>query len=345
MTVQATPFDSLVDRIAGIGLDLHRETLLRHARENAPLAAKTIKQLPAPDPVKSRAVIVLSAGPSVRRTRAIERLLESGYKGTVVAVDGSYAACLRAGLIPDYVVTLDPHKTRVVRWFGDPKFAEHLAADDYFSRQDLDVAARENALRRNEDDMKLIDAHAPKTAAIVASSAPKTVVDRIVAAKFPAYWWHPLVDDPTKPESLTRALHAVQPLPCLATGGTVGTAAWVFALQMLKPQALAVTGMDLGYYSDLPLDKTQTYYELLEMAGGDPERVKDYVTTVEFPLTGEKYMTDPTYFWYRKNFLHLAKRAPMRTLNCTEAGTLFGDNIDCVRLDDFLSRAEKLIHG
>jgi hypothetical protein len=343
VTVRADPFSELVDRIAGIGLDLHRETLLRNARRNAPLATKTVKQLPPLDAAKRRSAIVLSAGPSVRRTRAIERLLESKYKGTIVAVDGSYAACLRAGLIPDVVVTLDPHATRVVRWFGDPRFAEHLAADDYFSRQDLDVAARENAVKRNAADMELVNAHAPKTAAIVASSAPETVVSRVVEAGFPAYWWHPLVDDPTKEGSLTRALHAVQPLPCLATGGTVGTAAWVFALQHLKPELLAVTGMDLGYYTDLPIDKTQTYYELLEMAGS-PEKVKDYITTVEFPLTGEKFMTDPTYFWYRKNFLHLAKRAPLRTLNCTEAGTLFGDNVDCVRLDDFFKRAETL-HG
>lgn len=344
MSVETSPFAALVDKIGGIGYELHRETLLRNARRNAPLAKSTVKQLPPPDPRKSRAVIVLSAGPSVRRTRVIERLLESNYKGVVVAVDGSYAACLRAGLIPDFVVTLDPHGTRVVRWFGDPRFAEHLAADDYFSRQDLDVAARDNAVRRNADDMALIDAHAPKTAAIVASSAPEAVVERIVQAGFPAYWWHPLVDDPTKPDSLTRALHAIQPLPCLATGGTVGTAAWVFALQVLKPELLAVSGMDLGYYPDLPIEKTQTYYELLEMAGS-PERVKEYITTLEFPLTGEKFMTDPTYFWYRKNFLHLAKRAPTRTLNCTEAGTLFGDNIDCVRLDDFLKRAESLAHG
>lgn len=344
MTRIADPFASLVDRIGGIGLERHRETLLRNARRNAPLAARSLKQLPALDERKTRAVIVLSAGPSVRRTRTIERLIESEFQGTVVCADGSYAACLRAGLIPDFVVTLDPHETRVVRWFGDPRFEEHTSRDDYFDRQDLDLAARENALRRNLDDMRLIDEHAPKTAAIVASSAPETVVERVVQAGFPSYWWHPLVDDPTKPDSLTRALHSIQPLPCLATGGTVGTAAWMFAMQFLRPQILAVAGMDLGYYTDLPIEKSQTYYELLELAGA-PEKVRDYFTRMAFPLTGEEFMTDPTYYWYRKNFVHLAKRAPMRTLNCTEAGTLFGDNIDCVRLDEFIERARGLTNG
>jgi len=344
MTVRTDPFSALVDKIGGIGFELHRETLIRNARRNAPLALRSVKQAPLADEKKRRAVIVVSAGPSVRRARTIERLLEARFSGTVVAADGAYPACLRAGLIPDYVVTLDPHNTRVVRWFGDPRFEEHAANDDYFDRQDLDVAARENVVRRNREDLALIDAHAKKTKAIVASSAPETVVERIVQAGFETYWWHPLVDDPTQPGSLTRALHGIQPLPCLATGGTVGTAAWMFALQILRPRLLAVAGMDLGYYPDLPVEKSQTYYELLELAGS-AERVKDYYVSLTFPLTGETFMTDPTYYWYRKNFLHLAKRAPMRTLNCTEAGTLFGENIDCVSLDDFLRRAEKENHG
>src|SRR5262245_17606095 len=135
MTVDLDPFSALVDKISGIGYELHRETLLRNARRNAPLALRSIKQLPLADERKRRAVIVVSAGPSVRRRRTIERLLESRFEGTIVAADGAYAACLRAGLVPDFVVTLDPHKTRMVRWFGDPRYAEHSAQDDYFERQ------------------------------------------------------------------------------------------------------------------------------------------------------------------------------------------------------------------
>ena len=268
-------------------------------------------------------------------------MLAFGYEGSIIAADGAYAACLRAGLIPDFVVTLDPHSTRLIRWFGDPHFERSLAKDDYFSRQDLDVDARKNAIKRNLDDFELINRHAPRTKAIVASSAPENVVARIAEAGFETYWFHPLVDDPTKPGSITRALYEIQPLPCISTGGTVGTAAWVFAMQILKPEVLAVAGMDLGYYADLKIEHTQTYYELLTEVDGDVERVKDYFVHVEFPLTRETFFTDPTYFWYRKNFLHLAKRAPMRTLNCTEAGTLFGENIDCVSLDEFFARSKE----
>jgi hypothetical protein len=345
LTVESAPFSALVDRIRDIGVELHRETLLRNARRNAAHVRRTVKQLPARDAKKRRAAIVLSAGPSIRRKTQIARLLAAGYEGDVIAADGAYAACLRAGLVPDYVVTLDPHPTRLIRWFGDPHFEQSLAKDDYFSRQDLDVDARQNAIKRNFEDLELINKHAKKTRAIVASSAPENVVARVAEAGFETFWFHPLVDDPTKPGSITRQLYEIQPLPCIATGGTVGTAAWMFAMQFLKPEVLAVAGMDLGYYSDLKIEQTQTYYELLKEVEGDLERVKDYFVELEFPLTRETFFTDPTYFWYRKNFLHLAKRAPMRTLNCTEAGTLFGDNIDCVTLDDFLARSREASRG
>lgn len=335
----ATPFTALVDDITRIGVERHRDTLLANAARNRALAKKTLKDLPPAAGAKAASAIVLSAGPSIRRAKTIERLRDSGYTGAIVAADGAYAACLRAGLIPDYVMTLDPHNTRVVRWFGDPDYARHSAEDDYFERQDLDIAAREDALRRNEADMELIDRHAKKTKALVASSSPETVVRRVLAAGFDAYWWNPLVDDPRKPGSITKSIYDACPLPCLTTGGTIGTAAWAFAVQFLKPRLLAVAGMDFGYYSDTPMAMTQTYYELLAMVDGDSERVKDFFTWLEFPLTGEKFMTDPTYFWYRKNFLHLLKLAPMRTLNCTEGGTLHGDNVDCVTLDEFLERA------
>lgn len=341
MTVESTPFARLVDRIRDIGIELHRDSLVCNARRNAVFAKRTVKQLPAIDPKKRRSAIVLSAGPSIRRKNQIDRLLASGYEGTIIAADGAYAACLRAGLIPDFVVTLDPHPTRMVRWFGDPHFEESLAKDDYFSRQDLDVDARRNAIKRNFDDLELINRHASRTKVVIASSAPENVVARVAEAGLEAYWFHPLVDDPTKPGSITRALYDIHTLPCIATGGTVGTAAWMFAMQFLKSEVLAVAGMDLGYYLDLRIEQTQTYYELLHEVHGDLERVKEYFVHLEFPLTREKFFTDPTYFWYRKNFLHLAKRAPVRTFNCTEAGTLFGDNIDCVTLDEFLARSKE----
>jgi hypothetical protein len=122
----------------------------------------------------------------------------------------------------------------------------------------------------------------------------------------------------------------------MTTGGTVGTAAWVFAATRLKIPVVALSGVCLGYYRDTPLTQTQTYYELIEEVGSEKEVEKYYVQS-EFPLTGERFYTDPTYFWYRLNFIDMLRKTPdVKTYNCTEAGTLVDDSVECVWLDQFL---------
>ena len=41
------------------------------------------------------------------------------------------------------------------------------------------------------------------------------------------YWWNPMLDDPDRPDSVSRRLHRDNGLPSLNGGGNVGTAAWV----------------------------------------------------------------------------------------------------------------------
>ena len=145
-----------------------------------------------------------------------------------------------------------------------------------------------------------------------------------------------MVDDVKNSESLTRKLYQINKLPCLNTGGTVGTAAWVFASVILKLPCVALVGMDFGYSKkETPLTKTQTYYELVAHLGTS-SGIEDYFIEYEFPLTKEKFYTDPTYFWYRKNFLELHEKASIQTINCTEGGTLIDPRIPCLRLEQFL---------
>jgi hypothetical protein len=96
--------------------------------------------------------------------------------------------------------------------------------------------------------------------------------------------------------------------------------------------------MDFGYPESTPKNKTQTYYELLSEVGGDEEALSQFFVDYTFPLNGEKYYTDPTYYWYRKNFLELHSRFENETVNCTEGGTLVDPQIPCDSLDSFLQR-------
>jgi hypothetical protein len=329
-------FQKVVAQITDIGKAWHSSDLLINAKFNAQFVLNSIKDLPALDKIKQQNAIVVSAGPSLHKQNVLNKLKESHYQGAIVAIDGSLVKCLKNGIIPDYVLTLDPHPTRMIRWFGDDDFEENTRNDDYFSRQDLDVEFRNNSIRENEENIALINKYAPKIKLIICSSAPKNVVKRALEAGFQMYWWNPIVDDPKQEQSLTREIYKTNKCPCMNTGGTVGTAAWVFANAILNIPRIALTGMDLGYHLDTPIEMTQTYYELQEFVNSRDE-LEALFPKFTFPLTGEVFYTDPTYFWYRNNFLQLLEKSVGETFNCSEAGTLFAENLPCKSFNEYIT--------
>ncbi len=331
-------FNELVSSITQIGQSWHANSLVENPKLNKPHVGKSLKELPAiENEDKKKSCIVISAGPSLHKFDLLKLIKETNYKGTLVAVDGSYHKCLKAGITPDYVLSLDPHPTRIVRWFGDPDFEKNTEGDDYFSRQDLDVDFRNNTIKENLKNIELINKNAKNTKLLLCTTAPENVTARTKEAGFDTYWWNPIVDNPREEGSLTKEIYNSNKLPCMNTGGTVGTAAWVFATTILKIPSVAVIGMDLGYHAETPLSMTQTYYELGEFVDKDSENFKELFPKFTFPLTGVEYYSDPTYFWYRKNMLELLERAPGRTYNCSQGGTLFSEKIECMYLKDFIS--------
>lgn len=306
---------------------------LQHARENLAYLRTTIGDLD-PDPARPSA-IVIAAGPSLHRRNTAARIRGARYAGTVVATDGALGYCLRHGLVPDYVVSLDPHPTRIVRWFGDPEL-DRRPADDYFRRQDLDPHLADDERRRNGELIRLVDTYGPRVRAILSTSIAPTVTRRVFDAAMPAYWWNPIYDDYDDPASVTRQLYELNKVPCMVTGGNCGTAAWVFAAAVVGCSEVAVAGMDLSYAPGTPLTSTQYYTELQELFG---DRLAEAYVHVDNPHLGETWYTDPTYWWYRQSFLELAAQAAgTATYNCTEGGILFGDAVRWSSLDDFLDR-------
>lgn len=330
-----THFSQLVDKITDIGLDWHGSQILENSVWNRQFIERTLRDLPKPQGRKAESAIVVSAGPSVHKNRILERIKDSGFPGTIVAIDGSFVRCLKSGITPDYVVTLDPHPTRMVRWFGDPEFEQNMAGDDYFSRQDLDIEFRNNTLAENERNIKLVNEQGRKTALAICSTAPRNLVSRLREVGFDAYWWAPLVDNPDTPGSLTRQIvQATGGLPAMNTGGTVGTAAWVLAHSVLRIPKVAVVGMDLGYYkADTSYFQTQTYYRIAEQVG--EAALEDFFPEFTYPGSSDVFYTDPTYFWYRQNLLDLIRASGATMYNCTGGGTLFGHGVECLEIEDF----------
>ena len=150
-----------------------------------------------------------------------------GFSGAVVAADGALGACLRSGVVPHLVVSVDPHPERIVRWFGDPALTA-AGADDYFRRQEMDPTHREDEVAANRALVGAGGRHAPGIKVAVATSAAPAVVDRCEQAGMELYWWNPMYDDYELPgQRLPAAPPGDNGLPCLNGGGNVGTAAWV----------------------------------------------------------------------------------------------------------------------
>ena len=325
-------FAKLVREIPQIGIDWHRETILENSRRNFQYAEakRTLRDL---EPYSLPDALIISAGPSLYRRDMIARIKALDFRGHLIAIDGSFVQCLRAGVRGNvnYVMTLDPHPTRIVRWFGDPDFAVNSAGDDYFERQDLDESFRRDAERTNAENIELVNLQHPAWDLIMCCTAPENVVARTWQTKpqWRPYWFAPLVDNPALPGSLTRQIAEITKLPALNTGGTVGTAAIMFAHCVLKAKRIAVVGMDLGYAADTPLERTQSWNMLK-----DKPNVKDYYPHVDHPVWGECY-TDATYAWYRQNLLALLKSAGRTLFNCSEGGALFGPHVECMTLEEW----------
>ena len=252
-----------------------------------------------------------------------------------MAADGALGACLRAGVVPHVVVSVDPHPERIVRWFGDPTLTAPRD-DDYFRRQEMDPAHRIDELGANRALVDLVNAYGPKIKVAAATSAAPAVVERCEQAGMDIYWWNPMYDDYDKPGSLSRRLWEMNGLPCLNGGGNVGTAAWVLTHAVLGRRRIGLIGIDLGYAPGTSLEKTQYYPELLQLLG---ERYREAFIHTENPVTGETWFSDPAYHWFREVFLEMARDADGETVNCTEGGLLFGPGITIASLDTFLATA------
>lgn len=277
---------------------------------------------------------MVSAGPSLHRQQIAEQIRKSGFAGTIVATDGALGYCLRNGVVPDFVVSVDPHPTRIVRWFGDTEL-HRRPPDGYFRRQDLDPHLMEKERQRNRELIALTDQYASRVRAILSTSVAPSVTRRVRQSGMPMYWWNPIYDNYDAPVSHTRRIYELTKAPCLVTGGNCGTVAWVFAGAVLGATDVAVTGMDLSYPPDTPLQHTQYYPEMKKLFG---DRAEDYYIRLKNPHLAECWYTDPTYWWYRESFLALAQKARFKTYNCTGGGILFGPRVRWTSLSRFLQK-------
>lgn len=302
------------------------------ARISAGKSISALRNHPMASPGRA---IVVGNGPSIERRDSIERIAAHGFEGVIVATDSGLKECLKWGVVPHLVVSLDPNPVRIVRWFGDPDLTdESVAMDDYFRRTGADIGVDEE-LARNRAIMTLMERHAPGLPIALSSSASPAVVRRVHELGMDVHWWNPMHDDPAAPDSMTLALHRENRLPCLNGGGNVGTCAWMFAHAVLGKTEVALIGIDFGYYPDQPYHQTGYYPDAVALVGEDD--VDSIYIWEENPELGALFYTDPACLWYRNCLRELVLDAGCRTYNCTEGGILYGEGIETMPLERFLT--------
>ena len=317
------------DRVGPMAVN-NAATNLPHVLKGKSIAALRNSQIGAGD-----SAIIIAAGPSIARHDPISQIKASKYNGAIIATDSAMYYCLKNGVVPDLVVTVDPQGDRIVRWFGKPSLSEtHLEADDYFRRQDMD-ASFASEMRTNQELLALLDAHGRKIRIALSTSAAPQVVERALQVGMDIYWWNPMLDDPDVPNSKTLDLYRTNRLPCLNAGGNVGTASWMMAHAVLGKTRVALTGVDFSYYGDTPYRNTQYYKEMVDIFG-EKDLDRAYVW-IKNPHLGSEFFTDPAYLWYRNCFLELAADADCVTYNCTQGGILFGESVRFADLKQFLA--------
>ena len=326
----------IASALEGITLEKVAEAGLLNASQNAAFIANGQSIVALRDTMlgKGKDALVIGAGPSLHRFDTAKIIKEFGFEGIIVATESAMSWCLRHDIVPHLVVTLDPHASRIVRWFGDPNLTEEdLVKDDYYTRQDMDPAFWDDQLLFNRKLVDLLNRYGSEMRIAVASSASPAVVKRVMESGMLAYWWNPMYDDYDTEGSLTRRINSLNGLPCVNAGGNVGTACWVFSHALLGKRRVGLVGIDCGYYIETPYSRTQYYKEILDLVG--PDRLDEVYVHMRNPHLNKDFYTDPAYLWYRDIFVEMVQQSECETYNCTGGGILFGPGIHWATLPEF----------
>ncbi len=299
-----------------------------------------------PDKAPKGYAIVIGRGPSVFKLKHLEMLAESNYNNIIIATDGMLYECLKRGIVPNYVLSVDGNRKLIVRWYGDPDFDEHFPD------------ATEEEKRRNQECIELVNAYGKKIKALLITSVAHNVYERCVEAGIDIYWFSPIFDDYRQNESFTKlqkimTKSEVNPngVPAMVTGGNAGACSWVFAHTILRRIPVLI-GIDYGYPEGTPLRET-CYYDGMKKGIGDIEKIKEAYKTVYNPFFKVNVLADMVFEHYKKAFLDMCLNTSswIYTIQCSP-GFLFSENplhkIKCMNFEDFLKmegeKNENIVH-
>lgn len=238
---------------------------------------------------KAKPGIIVSAGPSLYKYKHLELLAQSDfYKnkvGPILTTSHTVKDCLECGIIPDYMILLDP----------EPVMILHI-------------------------DHKIIDKYADKITGVFSATTYPDVLKRWKGKKL---FFLPSISDRTTPNvqaMFSGIFPMLQEMNALANAGSFS---WSIA-KFLGCNPIVLIGMDQGFLMDTPVENTPYYPAYKQPSNTREDVIKDcfYHHTHSFFKT-DRY-TDDIYGNFAKNIIASAKLAKeeegISTINCTGGG-------------------------
>ena len=192
----------------------------------------------------------------------------------------------------------------------------------------------------------IIKKHSKGISAILSTCTIHETIEICKKTGLNLFWYHPLIDDFRKPESINKIMNMMSKsdknpdgFPGLQTGGNVGCFSWIFSWAILGCSPIGLIGLNMGVDGDTPIEKTQHYEQVLNHFNNDKSKVGKRYRRIFNDDLGTESLLDPVFDFYREAFLDLAIRTPrwINTINATEGGSLFGKRIKNMKFVDFLN--------
>jgi len=294
-----SPIDRGLGFVANQTWQLKEELWADNLAKNIPVVrtGRDIKELPK---INSSSAVVVGAGPSIERHGHLKLLGESGYGGAIIACDKVLAPCLKVGVEPDIMISVDGAQA-ISKFFDDPIIAEN---------------------RKTKVALNVI-----------------THPDTINKIPHEKYFFMTAYDDPLGKKSMTRLIHFMTRKTIMSSFGCAGGQAVNLAM-FLGADPVIMVGMDYGYPSDTPLEQTSYYKSYRWLAERSGKKVEEYFTKIQNPETGERVMLDLNWSVYRELFLRHMRmmKNKTRVVNCTPTSSLFGEGIESMPLEGALEK-------
>ena len=193
---------------------------------------------------------------------------------------------------------------------------------------------------------KIIKKYSKKISIVMSTCTIHETVEICKNYGFNIFWYHPLIDDFRKLESINKTMNMMSKsdknpngFPGLQTGGNVGCFSWIFSWAVLGCSPVGLIGLNMGVDGNTPIEKTAHYSQVLNHFNNEKSKVSKRYRKVFNKEYGTETLLDPVFDFYREAFLDLVVRAPRwtRTVNATEGGSLFGKRIENMKFTDFLT--------